>query len=68
MLLATVLAPATRFGYLIYPLNLLTWAVLLKPSVAPAGESSQSSGAVVGDLEKAKPKTQRRRGLVTTGE
>ncbi len=41
MLLATVLAPATRFGYLIYPLNLLTWAVLLKPSVAPAGESSQ---------------------------
>ena len=31
MLLATVLAPATRFGYLIYPLNLLTWAVLLTP-------------------------------------
>ena len=29
MLLATLLAPATRFGYLIYPLDLLTWAVLL---------------------------------------
>lgn len=33
MLLATLIAPATRFGYLIYPLNLLTWAVLLKPDL-----------------------------------
>jgi hypothetical protein len=32
MLLATLLAPATRFGYLIYPLDLLTWAVLLSPA------------------------------------
>ena len=31
MLFATVLAPATRFGYLIYPLDLLTCAVLLTP-------------------------------------
>jgi hypothetical protein len=31
MLLATVLAPATRFGYLIYPLDLLTCAVLFTP-------------------------------------
>jgi hypothetical protein len=31
MLFATVLAPATRFGYLIYPLDLLTFAVLLTP-------------------------------------
>jgi hypothetical protein len=52
MLLATLLAPATRFGYLIYPLNLLTWAVLLKPTLLPgvggasASETSQepSSG------------------------
>lgn len=35
MLLATLLAPATRFGYLIYPLNLLTWAVLLRPAFSP---------------------------------
>ncbi len=35
MLLATVLAPATRFGYLIYPLDLLTWAVLLSPVASP---------------------------------
>lgn len=34
MLLATLLAPATRFGYLIYPLNLLTWAVLLRPPLS----------------------------------
>jgi hypothetical protein len=50
MLLATLLAPATRFGYLIYPLNLLTWSVLLSPraSAVPApGQSSQepSSGS-----------------------
>ncbi len=31
MLLATLLAPATRFGYLIYPLDLLTCAVLFTP-------------------------------------
>lgn len=37
MLLATLLAPATRFGYLIYPLDLLTWAVLLAPLVPDAG-------------------------------
>jgi len=39
MLFATVLAPATRFGYLIYPLDLLTFAVLLTPlSFIPRGE------------------------------
>jgi uncharacterized membrane protein len=29
MLLATLLAPATRFGYLMYPANLFVWAYLL---------------------------------------
>ncbi len=29
MFLATVLAPATRFGYLIYPVNLFTWSLFL---------------------------------------
>ncbi|MHB1975162.1 MAG: glycosyltransferase 87 family protein [Acidimicrobiales bacterium] len=29
MALATVLAPATRFGYLIYPVNLFIWAYVL---------------------------------------
>jgi hypothetical protein len=36
MLLATLLAPATRFGYLIYPLDLLTWAMLLTPVASDA--------------------------------
>jgi len=42
MLLATLLAPATRFGYLIYPLDLLTWAVLLSPVVSTAEGFEQS--------------------------
>ncbi len=29
MVVATVLAPATRFGYLVYPANLFVWAYLL---------------------------------------
>ena len=29
MTVATVLAPATRFGYLIYPLNLVVWGYVL---------------------------------------
>ena len=64
MLLATLLAPATRFGYLIYPLNLLTWAVLLSPTLAgrpsdledlsqepPSGTSkSRSRSPIVGEV------------------
>ncbi len=41
MLLATLLAPATRFGYLIYPLDLLTWAVLLGPFVSRTVDGHQ---------------------------
>jgi hypothetical protein len=46
LLLATVLAPATRFGYLIYPANLLTWAYLLVgpgSKRAPEGEGQAAS-------------------------
>jgi hypothetical protein len=49
MLLATLLAPATRFGYLIYPLDLLTWAILLQPPVLGGAQL-----AAVGDLEQSK--------------
>lgn len=31
MFLATILAPATRFGYLIYPVNLFVWGYFLSP-------------------------------------
>ncbi len=37
MLLATVLAPATRFGYLMYPANLFVWAYLLEGVVPSRG-------------------------------
>ncbi len=50
MLLATVLAPATRFGYLIYPLDLLTCAVLLTPPALRAVPLMASRA--VGDLEQ----------------
>jgi hypothetical protein len=46
LLLATVLAPATRFGYLIYPINLLAWAYLLVgpgKGAAPEGEGQSAS-------------------------
>lgn len=46
MAAATVLAPATRFGYLIYPVNLVVWAYVLDGMKAGrrarAGEPAQS--------------------------
>jgi len=52
MLVAILLAPATRVGYLLYPINLFVWAWLLSrsddPAVATAGERPQEgAGAVV---------------------
>ena len=44
MALAIVLAPATRFGYLIYPVNLLTWAYLLRPDDASLDEPTAPDG------------------------
>jgi hypothetical protein len=35
MLIALILAPATRVGYLLYPANLFVWAYVLRRSVAP---------------------------------
>jgi hypothetical protein len=53
MLLATLLAPATRFGYLIYPANLFVWAYLLEgvhpppPAEAAAGLAAAPDAAVL---------------------
>jgi hypothetical protein len=47
LLIGTVLAPATRFGYLIYPANLMVWAYLLE------GSSAARAGA--GDGQSASP-------------
>jgi hypothetical protein len=57
MLLATLLAPATRFGYLIYPLDLLTCAVLLTPFALTSGAMKEGEAlglGAVGDLEEPK--------------
>ena len=50
MLIAILLAPATRVGYLLYPINLFVWAWMLRQSddpVAPAsgGADQLSSGS-----------------------
>jgi hypothetical protein len=52
MLLATLLAPATRFGYLMYPANLFVWAYLLDgmvpaPPPSPAEEIAVPPGAAL---------------------
>ena len=53
MLLATLLAPATRFGYLMYPANLFVWAYLLEgmvpapPAAAGLDHSLAPSPAVL---------------------
>ena len=45
LLVATVLAPATRFGYLIYPANLFVWSYFLAPIEAAASARGQSSSS-----------------------
>jgi hypothetical protein len=48
LLIGTVLAPATRFGYLIYPANLMAWAYLLngaEPARSAAGDAQAASSA-----------------------
>ncbi|HEY7915417.1 MAG TPA: glycosyltransferase family 87 protein [Acidimicrobiales bacterium] len=49
MLIAILLAPATRVGYLLYPINLFVWAWMLSraddPAVAGDGQLLPSSGS-----------------------
>jgi Glycosyltransferase family 87 len=40
MLIAILLAPATRVGYLLYPINLFVWAWMLRQADDPASVSS----------------------------
>jgi hypothetical protein len=37
MLVAILVAPATRVGYLLYPINLFVWAWMFRRSEDPAG-------------------------------
>jgi hypothetical protein len=41
--LATILAPATRFGYLLYPCNFVLWASIMR---SPANESTQADATI----------------------
>jgi hypothetical protein len=49
MLIAILLAPATRVGYLLYPINLFVWAWMLRrsdlPAVPAAAPDRSSTGA-----------------------
>lgn len=55
MVVATVLAPATRFGYLIYPVNLFIWAYVLdgmrtrSGRVVAGGQSASSTSKTVNE-------------------
>ncbi|HVB05787.1 MAG TPA: glycosyltransferase 87 family protein [Acidimicrobiales bacterium] len=55
LLLATLLAPATRFGYLIYPANLAAWAVALSVGAAQSGSFCSKSvrASVVSPAERS---------------
>ena len=50
--LATVIAPATRFGYLIYPANMIVWAYLLHEEPPPAlpSHTLAASGAALAGI------------------
>jgi hypothetical protein len=45
-LVAFVLAPAARLGYLVYPINLLTWSVVLVPGRREAGSGDPGPSPV----------------------
>ena len=52
MLIAILLAPATRVGYLLYPINLFVWAWMLRRAEDPAqlqadGQPDRSADGVV---------------------
>ncbi|MGA7416987.1 MAG: glycosyltransferase 87 family protein [Acidimicrobiales bacterium] len=44
MLIALVLAPATRVGYLLYPANLFVWAYVLRRAATPVDLAPDPSG------------------------
>jgi hypothetical protein len=57
MLIAILLAPATRVGYLLYPINLFLWAWMLRQADDPArsvggGTDQLSSGSSYNSSEK----------------
>ena len=51
MLVAILLAPATRVGYLLYPINLFLWAWMFRRAEDPADPEPAPDGA--GDAERS---------------
>jgi hypothetical protein len=52
MLMAILLAPATRVGYLLYPINLFLWSWMFRCSEDPADAVGQppDDGSAAGQL------------------
>jgi len=74
MLVAILLAPATRVGYLLYPINLFVWAWMLSRSDDPAlahgpsggergGAVSERRGATDGQLSSGSSNTSTENGV-----
>ncbi len=55
MLIAILLAPATRVGYLLYPINLFVWAWMLRRSTDPAVPGEARPEADTGSTQTAVP-------------
>ena len=53
MLVAIMLAPATRVGYLLYPINLFVWAWMLRRADDPALTRGPQSAAGPGDGDRS---------------
>ena len=51
MLVAILLAPATRVGYLLYPINLFLWAWMFRRSSDPMDEPEPASGDGAGEAQ-----------------
>ena len=67
MLVAIVLAPATRVGYLLYPINLFVWAWMLgradDPAVARAPEPAAGLGTAADQLSSGSSYSSRKKGV-----
>ncbi len=69
MLIAILLAPATRVGYLLYPINLFLWAWMFRCSAEPAVDEGPRTGDGddVGQLPSGVSNTSTEYGVVPSG-
>ena len=69
MLIAILLAPATRVGYLLYPINLFLWAWMFRRSSDPIDEQDgpTDSGTGEGQLPSGVSYTSTEYGVVPAG-